>query len=197
MKSLAVAALLGLVGTAHSQVLSINVANANQVGGFITSICFDEDHCPVLNSEYLGQSVAEIRQPVDGGWSTYIIIYPNGELFLGQSFNGQLVHYQEGHGNAKQNSPLTPLNCAGTVGLSINGQILDVETVEWVPYGDGFVVHFRRFCDIDTDGDVDINDLVNFVNKWLAQFPQADSNADGVIDIPDLFEFLSRWLNRE
>jgi hypothetical protein len=47
-------------------------------------------------------------------------------------------------------------------------------------------------ADWNGDGVVDFNDLLEFVNDYVADLPRADLNGDGVIDFNDLLEFLNR-----
>jgi dienelactone hydrolase len=48
-------------------------------------------------------------------------------------------------------------------------------------------------ADFNTDGVVDFNDLLEYLNLYNALDPEADLNADGVIDFNDLLEFLNRY----
>ncbi len=51
-------------------------------------------------------------------------------------------------------------------------------------------------CELDGDTEqVDIRDLLAFVDLWLEQDPRADAHPDGIISIQDLLVFLDCWLD--
>ncbi|MBM4107712.1 MAG: hypothetical protein FJ255_02695 [Phycisphaerae bacterium] len=54
---------------------------------------------------------------------------------------------------------------------------------------------FQRFCraDLNRDGVVDFNDLLEYLNLYNAGDPRADRNADGVVDFNDLLEYLNLY----
>jgi YVTN family beta-propeller protein len=47
--------------------------------------------------------------------------------------------------------------------------------------------------DVNADGGVDFNDLLEYLNRFNAQDPRADYNRDGTIDFNDFLEFLNRY----
>jgi hypothetical protein len=48
-------------------------------------------------------------------------------------------------------------------------------------------------ADINADGTVDFNDLLEFLNRYNERSPQAELTGDGVVDQADLVEFLHRY----
>jgi len=48
-------------------------------------------------------------------------------------------------------------------------------------------------ADLNCDGVVDFNDLLEYLNRYNAQLPSADLNGDGVVDFNDLLEYLNRY----
>jgi hypothetical protein len=53
------------------------------------------------------------------------------------------------------------------------------------------VLCLRCPADLNQDGVVDFNDLLEYLNLYNAQDPRADWNGDGVVDFNDLLEFLN------
>lgn len=51
------------------------------------------------------------------------------------------------------------------------------------------------FCDGDfnRDGDVNTQDVLDFLNAWNADEAEADVNGDGSVDILDVLDFLNIW----
>jgi CubicO group peptidase (beta-lactamase class C family) len=47
--------------------------------------------------------------------------------------------------------------------------------------------------DVNRDGAIDFNDLLDYLNRYNAGSSQADLNADGVVDLNDLLEYLNRY----
>ncbi len=52
-----------------------------------------------------------------------------------------------------------------------------------------------NFCDGDfnRDGNVDTQDVLDFLNAWAAGDPEADTNGDGEVDTLDVLVFLNTW----
>jgi hypothetical protein len=48
-------------------------------------------------------------------------------------------------------------------------------------------------ADLNEDGIIDFNDLLEYLNLYNAQDPRADLNGDGVIDFNDLLEYLNQY----
>ncbi|QKK09989.1 MAG: hypothetical protein HND58_18760 [Planctomycetota bacterium] len=52
---------------------------------------------------------------------------------------------------------------------------------------------FRCPGDFNADGVVNTLDVLEFLNAWSAQLPEADVNGDGLINTLDVLEFLNAW----
>ncbi len=50
-------------------------------------------------------------------------------------------------------------------------------------------------CDEDDDGDTDIQDLLDFLDRFLVMDPSADRDGDGTISILDLLVYIDCWLD--
>ena len=48
-------------------------------------------------------------------------------------------------------------------------------------------------ADLNTDGQVDFNDYLQFLNLFNANDQRADFNADGLVDFNDYLEFLNLY----
>ncbi len=48
-------------------------------------------------------------------------------------------------------------------------------------------------ADQDENGRVQVEDIFQFINDWLAGLSSADADASGVLEVQDIFEFLNRW----
>jgi hypothetical protein len=49
-------------------------------------------------------------------------------------------------------------------------------------------------ADFDLSGRVDVQDVLVFLDAWLAFDPRSDVNASGEIGVADVFDFLTVWL---
>ncbi len=50
-------------------------------------------------------------------------------------------------------------------------------------------------CDDDMSGEVDVLDLLTFLDDWFANDPAADFNGDMIINVLDLLDYLSCWFD--
>jgi uncharacterized membrane protein len=48
-------------------------------------------------------------------------------------------------------------------------------------------------ADQDENGRLEVQDIFQFINDWLAGLPKADADASGMLEVQDIFEFLNRW----
>ncbi len=49
-------------------------------------------------------------------------------------------------------------------------------------------------ANFNSAGGLDVQDIFDFLNTWLAANLAADFNHSGTIDVPDIFDFLNAWL---
>ena len=47
--------------------------------------------------------------------------------------------------------------------------------------------------DVNSDGTVDVTDLLEIVNQWGTDKASADVNNDGIFDVSDLLAVVSGW----
>jgi hypothetical protein len=57
-----------------------------------------------------------------------------------------------------------------------------------------FVVMGPCRADFNASGNLDVQDIFDFVNSWMAGGGQADFDLSGALEVNDIFEFLGAWL---
>ncbi|MBK7403719.1 MAG: hypothetical protein IPJ41_03560 [Phycisphaerales bacterium] len=62
-----------------------------------------------------------------------------------------------------------------------------------IPYGQGYIQLSRCLADWNSDGELDIQDFIAFLNSWAAGDASADLTGDGLVDTRDFVEFLNAW----
>jgi len=109
-------------------------------------------------------------------------------------------------GNTALPGPFTPPSIPYQASVPNTPPMLqyNAQTLQWVPLLEQgrpvsipFVLHVHRIilcrADLNGDGIVDFNDLLEYLNLYNDEDPDADLNGDGIVDFNDLLEYLNLY----
>lgn len=186
---------------ANAQFMYVLVENETNVGGQHSSICDGGCDCPTMLSWHNGLSVREIIQPYDpetceyiGGYYTHFIV-DNGKPLIIQGEAGIIDNIIRGKSELINPTPGTPLMFSTTSGMQINDECVQFDTITYYPIGEGFLLLFKQWADMDYDGQITVMDIFTYLSRWFMGSPEADMNGDGDVTTDDIFTYLNRWFN--
>ncbi|MEE2906859.1 MAG: hypothetical protein VX527_03410, partial [Planctomycetota bacterium] len=105
-----------------------------------------------------------------------------GEAYGGAIFDADLSDFDDSHLEIDDS-----LFC-GNIPGHIDGESSDTDFEE-----DMFLEYCPCFGDVNADGSVDVNDVLDVINAWGSNQADTDLDNNGIVDVNDLLTVIENW----